>query len=491
MALELRAIQTMINANQKLIKYLIYAAIVLLGAILRFVRLGDPKDLVFDETYYVKDAYSYTLSGTERAWNSDANTDFISGNPDGIQDTGEYAVHPPVGKWLIAIGIKLFGQSSTFGWRFSAAVIGTISIFLLILVAEKLFSSTLLATTSGLLMAIDGVAITESRTSLLDIFLMFWALLAFYFLILDREKVRQEVNKEGLGIHWWRPYRLVAGITLGLAAGTKWSGLYFIAVWGLACAWWDFKLNKKNWVYAPISFLYLVGTGLVTYLISWTGWIRSSIGYDRYWAQSNPGQTVAWLPKWLQSLWAYQENAYSFHIHLHNSHPYAAQAWGWALQVRPTAFYYESYQRGQNGCNADQCATAVTSLGNPFIWWFASASLLVLIYFLFRHKDWRAGAILSGIVGGYLPWFLYPERTTYTFYSIAFFPFMALAATYVLGLVLGPSTASYLRRQDGFIVFTIILIIFTVASAFFYPIWTAEMISHTAWQHRMWFNSWI
>ncbi|MFT4186282.1 MAG: phospholipid carrier-dependent glycosyltransferase [Micrococcaceae bacterium] len=491
MTLEIRAIQTMINANQRMVKYVIYAAIVLIGAILRFVRLGDPKDLVFDETYYVKDAYAYTLSGTERTWSPDANTDFIIGNPDGILNTGEYAVHPPVGKWLIAIGIKLFGQASTFGWRFSAAVFGTLSIFLLILVAEKLFKSTLLAATAGFLMAIDGVAITESRTSLLDIFLMFWALLAFYFLLLDREKARQEVDNTGLGLHWWRPHRLAAGIALGLAVGTKWSGLYFVAVWGLVCVWWDFKLNKKNWIHAPLAFIYLVGTGLITYLISWTGWIRSTISYDRYWAKANPDQTVSWLPQWLQSLWNYQESAYSFHIGLHSGHPYAAQAWEWPLQIRPTAFYYESYQRGQNGCKADQCAAAVTNLGNPLIWWFASASLFVLIYFLFRHKDWRAGAILSGIIGGYLPWFLYPERTTYTFYSIAFFPFMALAATYALGLILGSAQSSYLRRQDGFIVFAIILIVFTSVSAFFYPVWTAKMISYDAWKYRMWFNSWI
>lgn len=42
----------------------------------------------------------------------------------------EFIVHPPVGKWLIASGIKLFGDNE-FGWRFATAIIGTVLILLL------------------------------------------------------------------------------------------------------------------------------------------------------------------------------------------------------------------------------------------------------------------------------------------------------------------------------------------------------------------------
>ena len=50
------------------------------GGILRFVRLGDPHALVFDETYYVKDAYSLLQSGYERNWADKANDHFMSGD---------------------------------------------------------------------------------------------------------------------------------------------------------------------------------------------------------------------------------------------------------------------------------------------------------------------------------------------------------------------------------------------------------------------------
>ena len=45
----------------------------------------------------------------------------------GVEITGddpEFVVHPPVGKWLIALGIKLFGDNE-FGWRFMGALLGS------------------------------------------------------------------------------------------------------------------------------------------------------------------------------------------------------------------------------------------------------------------------------------------------------------------------------------------------------------------------------
>ena len=79
---------------------------------IRLVNLGYPNKLVFDETYYAKDAYSLLNFGYERNWPSDANAKVIAGTPDVMQTTASFAVHPPVGKWLIAAGEQLFGMNS-------------------------------------------------------------------------------------------------------------------------------------------------------------------------------------------------------------------------------------------------------------------------------------------------------------------------------------------------------------------------------------------
>ncbi len=77
-------------------------------------------------------------------------------------NAGDYVVHPPLGKWCIAVGEWLFGYNS-FGWRISAAVIGTLSILLIIFIAQRLFRSTILACAAGLLMAVDGLHFVLSR----------------------------------------------------------------------------------------------------------------------------------------------------------------------------------------------------------------------------------------------------------------------------------------------------------------------------------------
>src|SRR4029453_14979628 len=118
-----------------------------------------------------KDAYSYLVSGYERSWPSNANDSFNAGNPDVLLNTPEYVVHPPGGKWMIAFGMWLFGGDNPFGWRFSAALTGTLTVFLVALIAMKLFRSHTLGAVAGLLLAVDGHHLVLSRTALLDVFL--------------------------------------------------------------------------------------------------------------------------------------------------------------------------------------------------------------------------------------------------------------------------------------------------------------------------------
>ncbi|MFW7400615.1 MAG: phospholipid carrier-dependent glycosyltransferase, partial [Rothia mucilaginosa] len=97
------------------------ALIVLVAGILRFYNLAHPNAIVFDETYYAKDAYSYVHYGYELSWSKDANASFAAGHPSGLlTDSPEYVVHPPLGKWMIAAGMAIFGDNNPFGWRVSA-----------------------------------------------------------------------------------------------------------------------------------------------------------------------------------------------------------------------------------------------------------------------------------------------------------------------------------------------------------------------------------
>ena len=112
---------------------------------------------------------------------------FTRGTPDVFGTEGDLVVHPPVGKWVIAVGEQLFGQTSSWGWRFSVCLIGTLSILMIGRAARRLFGSSLLGTIAAFLVAFEGHHFVQSRTGLLDIIVMFWALAAFCALLIDRD----------------------------------------------------------------------------------------------------------------------------------------------------------------------------------------------------------------------------------------------------------------------------------------------------------------
>lgn len=158
---------------------------------------------------------------------------------------------------------------------------------------------------------------------------------------------------------------------------------------------------------------------------------------------------------------------------------------------RPTSFYYESPKQGTAGCDVDQCTSAILSVGNPLIWWGAAASMVILLFWWAGRRDWRAGAVLAAVACGYVPWFLYPERTMFYFYAISFAPFLVLGLVYSMGLVLGRRTDPLWRRRSGLYGVVLFLVGTVLLSAFFYPVWTAEIISYQDWRVRMWMPSWI
>jgi dolichyl-phosphate-mannose--protein O-mannosyl transferase len=200
---------------------------------------------------------------------------------------------------------------------------------------------------------------------------------------------------------------------------------------------------------------------------------------------------LGWVPDALRSLWHYHAEMWTFHVNLKSGHPYSANPWSWTVLGRPTAFYYQSVPQGQQGCSVSECSQAVTALGNPVIWWGGTLAIGVLLFRWLLGRDWRAGAILAGLAAGWLPWFLYQERTIYSFYAVAFVPWVVLGLTYVVGLLLGPVAAARRRRLRGAVLAGGIVVLAVLAFAFFYPVLSGEVIPRTAWQDRMWLQSWI
>ncbi|MFM9134990.1 MAG: dolichyl-phosphate-mannose--protein mannosyltransferase [bacterium] len=480
-----------------------------LAGVLRFTELGRPHAFAFDEVYYAKDALALLRFGYEQQFVEDANDLILAsdGNWRTIDVFGpdaSFVVHPPFGKWVIAGGEWLFGVTP-FGWRFSVAVLGTLAVLMIARIVRRLTRSDLLGIVAGLLLAVDGMHLVMSRTAVLDMVLSFMALAAFGLLLWDRDAVRRRfAGRVPLAPSDWgpalgpRPLRWAAGAALGLACAVKWSGLWYLAAFGLMTVVWDVGLRRslgvtRPWTTTilrsgPIAFVAMVGSAAVAYLVTWSGWLLTTGGWGRDWADSQPDSLI---PASLRSLWHYHAEAWNFHVGLESDHSYESSPLSWLFQTRPTSFYWNSVEQGVNGCDATTCASAVAALGNPVIWWIGVGALLYQLWRWAARRDWRSGAVLVGLAAGLLPWMLYLDRTIFTFYSVVFVPYIVMALTLTIGSILGPADAAAERRRWGAIGAGAIVLLAVIAGWWFYPVWTGEQIPYDLWRLRMWMPTWI
>lgn len=412
----------------------------LFGLALRLWNLDSPKGKIFDEIYYATNAESLLQKGVE--------IDSESG-------LAQFIVHPPTGKWLIASGIKLFGNNE-FGWRFAAAIVGSISIILMYFTAKKLFNNKLLSVFAASLISLDGLHLVHSRIALLDIFLLFFiqiAVLAF------------------LHSKYW-----ISALTLGLACSVKWSGLYVLIALAFYVLILDIRKNRYLGSQFPIRelirrnllfrFLQFGIFPVFIYIASWFSWFITNTGWDRNYS-SNP----------IFSLWHYHSEILNFHTKLTDAHPYSANPWSWLIQGRPTSFFYET----PKSCGGASCSQEILALGTPILWWAATLALLVTIGYWVSKRDWQAEILLVVIGASYLPWFAIQERTMFSFYAIAFEPFLLLTLVYLLNKVLKN------QRRIAVISTAIVLVNFL----YFLPIFLGLPITYNSWSDRMWFPSWI
>jgi dolichyl-phosphate-mannose--protein O-mannosyl transferase len=485
--------------------------VALFGAFLRFDRLSIPRAVVFDETYYVGDAWAILQHGVEIEHVKNANALMLAGSTHILAGTqAELVAHPPLGKMMIAVGEWLFGLTP-FGWRFSVALVGSVSILLLARIVRRMTRSTMLGCVAGLLMALDGLELVLSRTAILDIFVMFWVLAAFGLLVIDRDRTRERLavaaagaldadDDDGgprLGVRW---LRVAAGVCLGAATASKWNGVWYILAFaGLAIAW-DLGarraagfghrvrgLLRSDAAWLPVWFAIIPAA---VYTASWTGWFATPYGYDRNGAAFSPSHhTTSTIAAWLE----YNKWMLQFGLGLTSGQTYKSNPLGWLILARPISFY--SACLPAKGCgSAGSTEQEVLAIGTPLIWWGAAAALVFCLVWWLMRRDWRAGAALLGVGAGWLPWIwfsLHDQRTEFYYYAVTFEPFLIIAITLCLGLIIGPERASPARRAFGSVLTGAYLMAVLANFAYLYPILAARVIPYSSWLSRMWFHSWI
>jgi dolichyl-phosphate-mannose-protein mannosyltransferase len=293
--------------------------------------------------------------------------------------------------------------------------------------------------------------------------------------------------------------RLAAGVCLGLACASKWNGIWYIPAFFALTLAWDIGARRAAGLTASR------GTGaalraaggrvatftvvpLVAYLATWSGWLATSSGYDRQWAAQHGIHTPVIAP--LVSLLEYHKAMLAFNTGLTTHHPYESKPWTWLLISRPVSYFWCPNTGAHPVCSGGR-AQEVLAIGTPAIWWTSILALLVCLGWWLARRDWRAGAVLLGVAAGWLPWFLFADRTQFYFYAIAFVPFLVLSITLCLGLVIGSARASALRRTTGAAVAGIYLLAVLLDFVYLYPVLSAQVIPYTQWLARMWYHGWI
>ena len=506
-----------IGPTDRMRGWLVTLVLTVVAAITRFMNLHYPTDAgtpVFDEKHYAPQAWQVLTGG-------------------GVEDNPAYGlvVHPPVGKQMIALGEALFGYSS-WGWRFAAAVFGSLLILLVVRITRRMTRSTMLGGIAGVLLIADGLTFVSSRIGMLDIFQALFVVAAFGCLIVDRDQVRARLLRaadEGriataaatlglrvygprLGVRWWR---FGAGLLLGLSCGTKWSGLYFIAAFGLLSVCFDVAARRAHGVIRPWRGTLLRDVGpalaslvlvpLLVYLGTYAGWFASEDGYDRY-AVGNAvgtGGPWSWIPDVLRALWHNQAESLQFHAELTNSagnhHPWESKPWSWPMGLRPMLYYYAD--SGVTGCGQNTCVKAVMLIGTPALWWVSLPMLVWAVWRSATRRDWRYAAVLVGYTAGLLPWFADLDRQMYYFYAVPMAPFLVMGIALVLGDILGPASAVRTATGQRVLLWTerrrlnLLLVCLYVALVianfvWLWPILTGLPITVGDWHDHLWLPSW-
>lgn len=444
-------------------------AITLIAAMIRMVHLSDPHEYVFDEVYYAKDGCYFA--------NHDAKLC-------GISEESTY-VHPPLGKAIISVGIAAFGFDS-FGWRIMSLIAGSLSVALLFLVARKLMRSLLAACAASLLMAFDFLHFVQSRVAMLDIFMMLFSLLAFFFALLDREDIQRRadlVDGERKRGSLARPWRAAAGIAAGAAIACKWSGVFMLIGVIVLTFVWEWNARRETADESPFwravsqeslsIILWLVLLPAIVYIASYIG--RPELGGDILTAPWTQGS-------WWRNLWERQQYMWTTHKNLAQMHSYESPSWSWLLLKRPVSYFF---------CAGDQCKPPtgannyqeIMATGSPFVWWTSVVALVFIGVTWLRSRDWRRpeGAILAGFVFTYGLW-LIPQVSSrpaiFVFYLLPAIPFMCLA----LGYVATRLGNSWEARTAVALYAVVALGLF----AFYYPLLAKTSLPQPEWKKRIW-----
>ena len=366
----------------------VVAVVIFLAAHLALlVGIATPDKFVFDEVHYVPAARQMLEPVMPQPML----------NP----------MHPPLGKQLIALSIRSFGDRA-LGWRYPSALFGALAVVAIYLCGLVLFAAQAPAIACALIAFFNQMLFVMARTAMLDIFALAFELFAIAAFM--------------HGFKQRRPHRwfALAGLAFGLSAACKWSGLFplavsiaIIAVVRLMQGWrTEFADARDSDWYSPdlwpdFRFYHFAACFVLLPAIVYLASFVPLYGLS------------------LSDIWQAQRRIFSDNTTTAIAgHTYMSSWPSWPFLVRPVWFLFDKI--------ADGRIAAVVFLGNPLVLWPALLALAIALrdFIVTRRTD--AFLILAFYFGLYLSWALLPRTLGFLYYYLPAATFASVALVYAL-----------------------------------------------------------
>ncbi|MBI3443664.1 glycosyltransferase family 39 protein, partial [Candidatus Woesebacteria bacterium] len=320
----------------RLAKFLV-GIILAFSFVSRIYSLGSPPNEYFDEVYHAFTA-KVILHNDPKAW------EWWNTPPEGF--AYEWT-HPPLAKLGMVLGMKIFGENS-FGWRIPGALLGTLSVLLVYLIAKEIFKDETLALLSSAIFSLDGLGLVMSRIGMNDIYFLFFALTSIYFFLRERN--------------------FLSALAFGLSFASKWSAIWAVPIFFIL--WFSRKKKFK------ISYLWFLIVPPIVYLATYIPMFLSSHGLDIFWGM--------------------QKQMWWYHTGLRATHPYTSPWWTWPFLVRPI-YLYTSEEAGG-------VVSRIYAMGSPVIFWFGLVSVILSFIYAFVERNKKLGLVLFSYLVFFVPW---------------------------------------------------------------------------------------
>jgi dolichyl-phosphate-mannose--protein O-mannosyl transferase len=376
------------------------------GRLLPLTVLDEGGIGLFDEQHLIPDYHSFknSMYFDEQLFTGAAYA-FVHG----LADTYEEE-HPPLGKVIIASGIKIFGMTP-FGYRFMGALFGLLMLPLIYAFARRLFGSGIYPVIAVALFATDFMRFTMSRMATVEPFLIFFIIASWYFMFCYIETDFKLPLKKLL-----LPLAL-SGLFMGLAISVKWSGLYSalgLAVIFFIDLWNRYKESPKVFKkhIKPLIRMCFVFFGIVPFIVYFLSYI--------------PYMSMPYM-NGFQSFIDNQIHMFTFHSSFPGQFDFEAPWYLWPFNIKPillSGFTYFDIP------GIDGMAYVIILMGNPVVWYLGLAAL---VYSLIRKFDRDARFLIIAYAAQIVPW-MFISRSMFIYHYFPCVAFLVLLLTRALAI---------------------------------------------------------